>query len=491
MIHDGIAPRGRQALLATLGLLLVPFLAHEAPAAPRMSTTPSWIVPGDQSNALFGENAITAGDVDGDGFSDILVGARTYANGEASEGRMMIFRGGPSGVSSTPFRTYESDEVGAQYGASVACLGDATGDGFDDVAVGAPAYGASDIGAVFVYKGSASGPPAGGANRTLLGDGIDNGGFGGWVSDAGDVNGDGFQDLLVGSSLYSNGQANEGRALLYLGAAGGVSTSASWIVESNVVGARFGYRVSTAGDVNGDGFDDVLIGAVRFTNGQTTEGKAFLYLGSAAGLSTTPAWQVEGEQTGANLGASLANAGDVNADGYADFLIGAQAYDNGNTNEGRVYLFLGSPTPISTTPARTYEGNEDAALLGTALGTAGDVNGDGYADYLIGGSGFDAGGTNRGKAMLFLGGGGTPPASPAFTYLGPQDGDSFADCAVTAGDIDADGYSDFLIGASHYDGAINEGARSSASKAPRQSPRRTRPGVRSGSTPAISSGTGS
>ncbi len=431
------------------------FSTASAFAAPLISTNPTWQIEGDQASSLFGVSAVTAGDINGDGFSDLIVGAPFYDNGHSTEGQVRVYLGSAAGVSSVPFRTYESDEAGALMGNSVACLGDATGDGFDDIAVGAPSYGASDIGAVFVYKGSASGPPSGGANRTLLGD--NDSGFGGSISAAGDVNGDGFQDLLIGASLYSNGQTNEGRALIYLGAAGGVNTSPSWAIEPNATGIRFGTRVSGAGDVNGDGFDDVLVSAARFSNGESNEGKVFLYLGSASGPSTTPAWQVEGNQASSGFGNAIGNAGDVNGDGYADFLVGARGYDNGNTNEGRAYLFLGGPGTISTTPARTYEVNQDAAGLGASVGTAGDMNGDGYADFVVGGPGINAGGTARGRVLLFLGSSGSTPSSAAFLLNGTQDASAFGDCAVTAGDIDSDGFSDLVVGATTFDAAFADG----------------------------------
>jgi hypothetical protein len=115
------------------------------------------------------------------------------------------------------------------------------------------------------------------------------------------VNGDGYADLIVGAFIYDNGQANEGRAFVYHGSAAGLSSIPDWTAESDQVDAWFGHSVGTAGDVNGDGYDDVIVGANSFTNGQTDEGRAFVYHGSAAGLSATPDWTAESDQADANL----------------------------------------------------------------------------------------------------------------------------------------------------------------------------------------------
>ncbi len=372
-----------------------------AHASPLISSTPSTEIIGDQSGSLFGENAITAGDVNVDGFSDLLVGARFYAHGQANEGRVYLYYGTSAGLSTTPAKIFESDEAGALLGSAVACLGDVNGDGRDDFAIGIPNAGVGDEGAVHIYYGD-NHPIFGAPDVVLLGTQTD-ALFGMAVKGAGDVNGDGVQDLIVGSQGFTNGQASEGRAQVFLGAASGIATSPAWSVESNVVNAKFGSDVSTAGDVNGDGFDDVLVAAFRYTHGESSEGKVFLYLGSAQGLATTPAWQVEGNQANASYGSAIANAGDVNGDGYADFLVGAPSFDNGEASEGRAFLYLGSSTSISTTPAAIYESNQIGGVLGNALGTVGDLNGDGLADFAIGVLGWDGRLVDEGEVLVFLG----------------------------------------------------------------------------------------
>jgi hypothetical protein len=121
---------------------------------------------------------------------------------------------------------------------------------------------------------------------------------------------------------------------VFLGSASGLSTSAAWTAESDQAGALFGNSVASAGDVNGDGYGDVIVGAFGFDNGQTDEGRAFLYFGSAMGLSTTPAWTAESDQASAAFGVSVASAGDVNGDGYGDVIVGEPGFGNGQTGEG-------------------------------------------------------------------------------------------------------------------------------------------------------------
>jgi hypothetical protein len=102
------------------------------------------------------------------------------------------------------------------------------------------------------------------------------------------VNGDGYADVIVGAPYYDNGETDEGRAYVYHGSAAGLSTAPNWIAESNQANALFGVSVGTAGDVNGDGYADVIVGAYEYDNGEDNEGRAYLYNGSAGGLSTTP-----------------------------------------------------------------------------------------------------------------------------------------------------------------------------------------------------------
>src|SRR5262245_57326902 len=158
----------------------------------------------------------------------------------------------------------------------------------------------------------------------------------GWsVASAGDVNGDGYGDVIIGAPNYDNGETNEGQALLYPGSASGLSSTPTWTVEGNQDQASLGTSVAGAGDVDGDGYDDAIVGVPLYSNGQINEGAAYLYLGTPAGLSTTPIWTSESDQAGADFGWSVASTGDVNADGYSDVIVGAYYYASGRSIPGR------------------------------------------------------------------------------------------------------------------------------------------------------------
>jgi hypothetical protein len=185
-----------------------------------------------------------------------------------------------------------------------------------------------------------------------------------------------------------------------------LALSPAWTAESDQASALFGGSAGTAGDVNGDGYADVIVGAREFTNGQTNEGRAYVYLGSSSGLAMAAAWTVESDQASALLGNSVGTAGDVNGDGYADVIVGTYLYDGGFTDEGRASVYLGSASGLSLTPAWTAGGGQATATLGFSVSTAGDVNGDGYADVIVGAPTYDNGQFDEGRAFVYYGNGG-------------------------------------------------------------------------------------
>jgi hypothetical protein len=422
-----------------------------------LATSPAWTGESNQTGAYFGSSVASAGDVNGDGYSDVIVGAFGYSNGESGEGQTYLFLGSATGPSTIPAWTAESDQVSAQFGFSVASAGDVNGDGYSDVVVGALYYdnGEGDEGQSYLYLGSASGLSSTAAWTAESDQAMAQ--FGYSVAGAGDVNGDGYSDVVVGANAYDNGENNEGRAHLYLGSASGLSSTADWTAESNQ-SALFGWSVASAGDVNGDGYSDVVVGAVQYSNPETHEGGSYLFLGAASGLSTIAAWTAESDQNAAWFGCSVASAGDVNGDGYSDVVVGARYYDNAEGDEGRAYLYLGSASGLASGAAWIAESNQNGAEFGGSVASAGNVNGDGYSDLAVGAPYYDNGESDEGRSYLYMGSASGLATSEAWTGESDQASANFGTSVASAGDVNGEGASDVVIGASFYmNGEANEG----------------------------------
>ena len=216
------------------------------------------------------------------------------------------------------------------------------------------------------------------------------------------MNGDGYADVIVGAYLYDHGEGDEGAAFLFYGSPDGLESTPAWIGESNQSGAQFGIAVSTAGDVNGDGYSDVIVGARYFTNTVYRQGKAYLFYGSPAGLGPTPGWTALGEMSTAYFGNIVGSAGDVNGDGYSDIIVDSYTFDGGlGWAQGRVYVWCGSSSGLPSAPCWTTTGEQGGSYLST--GAAGDVNGDGYGDVIVAATEYSADQTGEGRAYLYFG----------------------------------------------------------------------------------------
>jgi len=288
------------------------------------------------------------------------------------------------------------------------------------------------------------------------------------VAGAGDVNGDGYDDILIGAYYDEDGGYRAGQTYLVLGSSSGPAldtdlsnADASFIGEEPY--DRSGVSIAGAGDVNGDGYDDILIGASFNGDGGKDAGKAYLILGNSTGwtmdldLSQADASFV-GEASGDRAGCSVAGAGDVNSDGYDDFLIGAYSSDDGGKDSGQTYIFFGrstgwaKDTDLSQADASIIGGWTGANTAFTLAG-AGDVNGDDHDDIIIGGlGGRNAQETSIGITYLVLGrtSGWTSGLNLSFadaSFLGINNLDFSATSISGAGDVNDDGYDDILIGA--------------------------------------------
>ena len=160
---------------------------------------------------------------------------------------------------------------------------------------------------------------------------------------------------------FDAGQNNEGRAFVYFGSSSGLG-DVPWTFETNQAGARLGFGGAGAGDVNGDGYDDLVIGAHRYSGPEIDEGRVFLFLGSPSGPMSPPTI-LEIDVPGARLGRAAATAGDVNGDGYDEVIVGAVFYSDTESQEGAVFVFTGSSEGISTVPAWSVASGQRAARL--------------------------------------------------------------------------------------------------------------------------------
>jgi len=263
--------------------------------------------------------------------------------------------------------------------------------------------------------------------------------FGTAVAWVGDVNGDGYDDVLAGAFRYPEIQSH-GKGYLYFG--GPALDSVVDLVIPPPPGntAWFGVSVASAGDFNGDNYPDFIVGAQQ----SGYEGKAFIYYGGPS-LDAAPDLTLIGESTGSlnSFGASVASAEDVNEDGFDDVIVGAPQSMNSGNRPGRAYVYFGGAVP-DTIPDRVFPGAGFNDQLGSVVGSAGDLNGDGHPDVFASSPGNSAGGVGAGAISVWFGGPGFD-TTPDLTLLGSAVNERLMN-AANAGDVNDDGFSD-LIGA--------------------------------------------
>ena len=395
--------------------------------------------PNGQLFGSFGLAVAGAGDVNGDGRADVVVGA----DGEegptgGSAGRAYVF----DGVTGQVVHTLEAPnhQSGNYFGTSVAGVGDIDADGRADVLIGARAAvspGNAPAGRAFVF---------GGDDGLLLRDLISpdaqaGGSFGAAVAAAGDVNCDLVPDLLV-AAVGENTSAGDdaGRAYLFSGSTGELLRTLE--SPSAQAAGLFGQAVAGVGDMDGDGCGDVAVGAVNEHPGNGVRAGRAHVLSGATGLAIrsldSPLAQV-----GGRFGMSVSGAGDVDGDAVPDLLVGSPGETPDGPNSGRAYLFSGATGAHLVTLESPNV--EPTGFFGGAVAAAGDLAGDGLADVLVGGGNEDtAAGFGAGRAYAFDGTGGL-----LFAIESPngQQSGTFGSAIAGAGDVDADGRPELVIGA--------------------------------------------
>ncbi|GAB0056714.1 hypothetical protein SIID45300_01025 [Candidatus Magnetaquicoccaceae bacterium FCR-1] len=461
-----------------------------------------------------GWSVSSAGDVNGDGLDDMLVGAfRANSNGQYVSGAAFVIFG-KTGVFASEVDLSDLDgvtgfrlsglNVGDYLGTSVASAGDFNGDGFDDIVVGVPgappAFSGvySRPGSAYVIYGKGSGFAAtvdlaslGGRDGFRV-DGLPDGtqALGMSVAGAGDLNLDGYDDVIIGApgSPPVGAGGNEQSYVLYGGNFSGATPA--WTMGFKVMGEnpydQAGFSVCMAGDVNGDGFEDVIIGAPdnpAIGSSEPGPGAAYVVFGSASNqpftldLSTldgSNGFKLAGVADFDETGASVSGVGDVNGDGYDDILIGAwNAHNDANETTGVSYLFFGRADTLFAASTGAFDldqswVNGDGVRLdgvwnqdqtGRAVSGAGDLNGDGFDDFIIGAARYPTGDSAGAAYVVFgqadwsttgpvsLSGSGNVDHPPTICVITGGNGFLAGYSVSAAGDVNGDGYDDLFIGA--------------------------------------------
>lgn len=321
---------------------------------------------------------------------------------------------------------------------------DVNGDGFGDLVVG----DTRTTNSVLVFHGSASGPVRSAATviPSAAGEGL-----GSSVGSAGDVNGDGYGDVILGAPLARNAaMVATGSAVVVLGGASGLTTTMIRVF-GEAANDEFGAAVSAAGDVDGDGYGDVIVGAPGASaSGASRAGRVYVFRGGPAGIVTTASRVLEGSVRDGEFGRALAGAIDGEADGFADVAIGAPLANDeseGQARVGYVRYYRGGMAGLSSTPTRQWVRldmmgfPQDGARWGTSVSAGGDINGDGYGDFVFGG----ADPTNKRAAFWVAGGAGGVAMMPTSITVGVASDRAVGHVVAGAGDVDGDGFDDVLI----------------------------------------------
>lgn len=426
-----------------------------------LSIYPTWYFNGSASGENMGSAVSAAGDVNGDGKPDVLVGSQKHTLSLYREGAAFVFYSEGGGLSEIPDWTMGGGQQGSMFGCALSSLGDVNGDGFDDIVVGACEHNdpvdskLTKTGAAYAFYGANNFAEKTSADWELLGDQAEarlGSSVSGYYDEHKDISAK-FADVLVGIPNYdSDEKTSNGKVSLFSGSETGLSVSPIWEAYGDVNSAMFGSSVDSAGDVNGDGYFDIIVGAPKFTN----VGSAHLFYNSITGIETTASWKESNDQSEAGFGAAVAGIGDVNRDGFDDVLVGAPntkiMIDALPQSVGCVYLYLGSTDGLATSPAWTRCADQPGGKFGASVAAAGDTNQDGYDDFLVGMPFYSISNEKQGAVYLFFGNSGSIGVKGDYfeSTFGNKSDTEFGTSVSNAGDVNNDGRLDVIVGAPNY-----------------------------------------